>query len=93
MGPGMATDWAPTAVSASAARAVLLLAAALLCTSAGPPAAPPLSCLQMHNYTGPAIKPRHLSLYERWAGYGELCCIAERSMFSAMMQMLQYAIP
>ena len=58
-----------------------------------PACRPPLSCLQRHNYTGPAIKPRHLSLYERWAGYGELCCIAERSMFSAMMQMLQYAIP
>lgn len=25
---------------------------------------------QMHNYHGAAIKPKHLSLYERWRGYG-----------------------
>lgn len=26
---------------------------------------------QLKNYHGNAIKPKHLSLYERWRGYGE----------------------
>ncbi|PSC68539.1 proton phosphate symporter [Micractinium conductrix] len=26
---------------------------------------------QWHHYHGPAVKPRHLSLYERWRGYGK----------------------
>lgn len=26
---------------------------------------------QVHHYHGPAVKPRHLSLYERWRGYGK----------------------
>lgn len=32
----------------------------------GPPAV-----LQIQHYHGPALKPKHLSMFERWRGYGE----------------------
>ena len=63
--------------TAGTSNGILSIPAALLVTSACPTCLP---CLQMHNYSGPAIKPRHLSLYERWAGYGELICSARQCM-------------
>ena len=31
---------------------------------------PTPSPAQLHNYHGPAVAPRHLSLWEKWRGYG-----------------------
>lgn len=43
---------------------------------------------QTENYHGPAVKPKHLSLYERWRGYGALPFRTDMFVGGGGMQLL-----